>query len=138
MPLPSHDHGSRRAAVLHSLAARPRLCKYRSEHAGQQFQGVAAEDLVDAVRREAAIAQQANQVVELVIAGQDRAVVSVQVGADGYVVRAGRLGQPDDLGAEVREGPAGDPQGQAPTRPPASATAAACCTLISRGCAMPG
>jgi len=46
----------------------------------QQVQGVAAEDLADAVRREAAVAQQAGQVVELVIAGQDREVVPVQAG----------------------------------------------------------
>src|SRR4029077_11281288 len=97
-----------RVTVLHSLAARARrckyrLCKYRSEHAGQQIQGVAAEDLADAVRREAAVAQQAGQVVELVVTGQARTVVSVQVGSDGHVLQAGRLGEPDDLGAEIGE-----------------------------------
>src|SRR6476469_2479161 len=95
-----------RATVLDSLAARPGRCKYRSEHAAQQFHGVAAEDLVDAVRREAAVAQQAGQAVELIVTGQDRTVVAVQVGADGHVVRAGRLGQPNDLGAEIGEGAA--------------------------------
>src|SRR5690348_3576425 len=97
-----------RAAVLDSLAARPGRCKYRSEHAPQEFHGVAAEDLLDARRREAAVAQQAGQVVDLVVAGQDRTVVPVQVGAEGHVVRTGRLGQPEDLGAEVGEGAAGD------------------------------
>src|SRR5689334_5890412 len=100
-----------RAAVLDSLAARPRVCKYRSEHAAQEFQGVAAEDLVDAGRREAAGGQQAGQVVELVVTGQDRTVVSVQVGTEGHVVRAGRLGEPEDLGAEVGEGAVGDAAG---------------------------
>src|SRR6476469_9878648 len=97
-----------RAAVLDSLAARPGRCKYRSEHPAQQFHGVAAEDLVGTGRREAAVVQQAGQVVELVVAGQDRTVVPVQVGAEGHVVRTGRLGEPDDLGAEVGEGATGD------------------------------
>jgi hypothetical protein len=77
----------------------------------QQVQRVAAEDLVDAGGREAAVAQQGAQVVELVVAGQDRAVVPVQVGAEGHMARADRLGEPGDLGAEVGEGSAGDAAG---------------------------
>ena len=71
------------------------------QDAMQQAQGVAAEDPLDVGRREAAGLQQGGQVGELVVAGQDRAVVSVQVGADGHVGRAGHFGEPDDLGAEI-------------------------------------
>src|SRR5690348_3511892 len=111
-----------RVTVLPSLAARPRLCKYRSEHAGQEFQGVAAEDLVDAGRRETAGSQQAGQVVELIVTGQDRTVVPSR-----SVPRATRSG-PAASASRMISVPksARDrlviPQGQAPTRPPASAT----------------
>ena len=71
------------------------------EDADQQVHGVAAEDLLDVGRWEAAVVQQAGQVGELVIAGQDGAVVAVQVGADGDVIRADGLDEPEYLGAEV-------------------------------------
>ena len=67
----------------------------------EQVCGVAAEDLLDAVRRKPAVAQQSGQVGKLPIAGQDRLVVTVQVGADGHVGGADRVGEPDDLGGEV-------------------------------------
>ena len=58
-------------------------------------------------RREPAVPQQPGQVGELMVAGQDGAVVAVQVGADGHVTSAGHFGEPDDLGAEIGQGPAG-------------------------------
>lgn len=63
--------------------------------------------------REAAVAQQAGEVVELVVAGQDGLVVAVQVGAEGHVVRSCRLGEPEDLGAEVVHRTAGEAAGPA-------------------------
>src|SRR5690348_12386440 len=84
-----------------------------SEHLAQQAEGVAAEDLVDVADWEAAVVQSAGEVVELVVAGQDGLVVAVQVGAEGYVVRACRLGEPEDLGPEVVHRAAGEAAGPA-------------------------
>ena len=89
-------------------------------------------------RREPAAAQQPGQAGELVVAGQDGPVVAVQVGADGHVAGAGHLGEPDDLGAEVGQRPAGQPGRPGAGQAPAAATAATCAGVSGRGCAAPG
>jgi hypothetical protein len=74
----------------------------------QHVYRVAAEDLLDVGGGEPAVSEQPGQAVELVVAGQDGPVVAVQVGADGHVAGADHFGEPEGLGGEVGQAPAGD------------------------------
>ena len=134
---PMRSLGSPRGGPRMVRQARPGHARRSRSDAVQKFRGVAAEDLPDLGGREPAVSQEPGQVGELVVAGQDGPVVAVQVGADSHVAGPGDLGQPDDLGAEIGQGPAGQQAGQAPIRPPAAATAATCAVVSNRGWAVP-
>jgi hypothetical protein len=60
---------------------------------------------------QAPVHEQVGELGELGVAGQDGAVVAVQVGAEGDVAGADRLGEADDLGPEVGERLAGEAAG---------------------------
>src|SRR5579862_9592079 len=84
----------------------------------QQVRRIASEDLPDVGSREPVSVQQSAQVRELKVAGQDRPVIAIQVGADSHVTRPGHFNEPNDLVAEVSQRPTSKPDRPSADQPP--------------------